>query len=151
MKVHIQMVYVTWPRWPPCPYMVKTLKNLLLWNQKAEDLESWYVASGARIVSSLFKCMTLTYFTARSNSVPYAFVWERVKTMDFSETIVVTWYEPRHMKTCLRGLRPGITQTGLLSYRSYSDIEIGGIISSRQRTTEALIRLRGCLCCSHLA
>ena len=26
--------------WPPCPYMVKTFKNLLLWNQKADDLES---------------------------------------------------------------------------------------------------------------
>ena len=30
-----------------------------------------------------------TYFTARSNLVPYAFVWEKVKTMDFSETVVV--------------------------------------------------------------
>ena len=27
-------------------------------------------------------------------------------------------YEPRHEKTCLRGLRPGKTQTGLLSFRS---------------------------------
>ena len=26
--------------------------------------------------------------------------------------------EPRHEKTCLRGFRPGETQTGLLSYRS---------------------------------
>ena len=26
---------------------------------------------------------------ARSNLVPYAFVWEKGKTMDFSETIVV--------------------------------------------------------------
>ena len=33
--------------------------------------------------------LTVTYFTARSNLVPYAFVWEKVKTMDFSETIVV--------------------------------------------------------------
>ena len=33
--------------------------------------------------------LTLTYFTARSNLVPYAFVWEEGKTMDFSETIVV--------------------------------------------------------------
>ena len=31
----------------------------------------------------------LTYFTARSNLVPLAFVWEKGKTMDFSETIVV--------------------------------------------------------------
>ena len=33
--------------------------------------------------------LTWTYFTARSNLVPYAFVWEKGKTMDFSETIVV--------------------------------------------------------------
>ena len=33
--------------------------------------------------------LTLTYFTARSNLVPYAFGWEKVKTMDFSGTIVV--------------------------------------------------------------
>ena len=33
--------------------------------------------------------LTLTYFTARSNLAPYAFVWEKGKTMDFSETIVV--------------------------------------------------------------
>ena len=33
--------------------------------------------------------LTLTYFTAKSNLVPYAFVWEKGKTMDFSETIVV--------------------------------------------------------------
>ena len=31
----------------------------------------------------------MTYFTARSNLIPYAFVWEKVKTMDVSETIVV--------------------------------------------------------------
>ena len=33
--------------------------------------------------------LTLTYFTARSNLVRYAFVWEKGKTMDFSETIVI--------------------------------------------------------------
>ena len=33
--------------------------------------------------------LTLTYFTARLNLVPYAFVWEKGKTVFFSETIVV--------------------------------------------------------------
>ena len=28
--------------------------------------------------------LTMTYFTARSNLIPYVFVWENVKTMDFS-------------------------------------------------------------------
>ena len=31
--------------------------------------------------------VALTYFTARSNLVSYAFLWEKVKTVDFSETI----------------------------------------------------------------
>ena len=86
------MVQVTWPRWPPCPYMVKTFKNLLLQNQKSYDLETWHVALGTQAVQSLYKWwpgLTLTYFMARSNLVPYAFVWEKGKTMDFSETIVI--------------------------------------------------------------
>ena len=33
--------------------------------------------------------MTLIFFTAMSNLVPYAFVWEKGKTMDVLETIVV--------------------------------------------------------------
>ena len=33
--------------------------------------------------------LTMTFFTARSNLVPYAFVWEKGNIMDFSETIVV--------------------------------------------------------------
>ena len=33
--------------------------------------------------------LTLTYFTARSNLVPCAFVWEKIKQWIFSETIVV--------------------------------------------------------------
>ena len=33
--------------------------------------------------------LTLTYFTARSNLAPYAFVWEKGKTMYFSETVLV--------------------------------------------------------------
>ena len=33
--------------------------------------------------------VVLTYFMARSNLVPYVFVWEKGKTVDFSETIVV--------------------------------------------------------------
>ena len=33
--------------------------------------------------------LTLTYFTATSNLVPYAFLLEKGETMDFSETIVV--------------------------------------------------------------
>ena len=75
------------------PIYGKNLKqNLLLQNPKVDDLETWYAALGARVLSQ--DCsnddpgLTLTYFTAMSNLVPYAFVWEKCKTMDFSETIV---------------------------------------------------------------
>ena len=33
--------------------------------------------------------LTLTYFTIMSNLVSYAFVWEKGKTMDSSETVIV--------------------------------------------------------------
>ena len=33
--------------------------------------------------------LTMTYFTTRSNLVPYAFVCEKGNILDFSETIVV--------------------------------------------------------------
>ena len=59
------------------------------------------------------------------------------------------WYEPRHEKTCLQGLRQGKTQTGLFSYRDYMGLESFnlasvGIILSRKWTTKALIRLPRC-------
>ena len=34
------------------------------------------------------------------------------------KVITKTVYEPRHEKTCFRGVRPSKSQTGLLSYRS---------------------------------
>ena len=47
---------------------------LLLRNQKADDLESWYAASGAQVCSNDDPELILTYFTARSDLVPYAFL-----------------------------------------------------------------------------
>ena len=35
--------------------------------------------------------LTMTYFTTRSNLVPYACVWEKGKTMDFSETSQIVY------------------------------------------------------------
>ena len=48
-----------------------------------------WVLENYQICSNDDPGMTLTYFTARSNLVPHAFIWEKGKTMDFSETIVV--------------------------------------------------------------
>ena len=49
------MSWVTWLTWPPCPYMVKTLKNLLLQNQLTDDLETGYVALCMWVLPRLFK------------------------------------------------------------------------------------------------
>ena len=45
----------TWPRWLPCPYMVKLLKNILLKNQKSYDLETWHAACGIKASQNLNK------------------------------------------------------------------------------------------------
>ena len=50
----VRGVQVTWPRCPPCPYMVKTFKNLLLWNRWADFHETWYVALKTQAHDSLF-------------------------------------------------------------------------------------------------
>ena len=73
-------------------YGKKNLKNLLLLNQKANDLESWYAASGTWVLPNLFKWrhwVDLDIFYGKVKLIPYAFVWEKGKIMDFSETIVV--------------------------------------------------------------
>ena len=45
---------VTWPRWPPCPYMVKTLQKSS--PEPAGDFhETWYVVSGTPAHHSLSK------------------------------------------------------------------------------------------------
>ena len=83
-----QTVHVTWPRWPPRPDTVKKSSP----EPKADDLESWYVASGAPVLPRLFKWwpwINLDLFYVKVKSGPLCFVWEKVKTMDFSETVVV--------------------------------------------------------------
>ena len=58
------------PRRPPCTYVVKTLKYLLLQNQWVDCLESWYVASEKLVLQIYINDdpgLTWTYFMARSN------------------------------------------------------------------------------------
>ena len=52
---HLSMFRVTWPRWLPGPYMIKPFKNLLLRNQEADNIETWYTASGTQVLPNLFK------------------------------------------------------------------------------------------------
>ena len=113
-QMFAQMVLVTWPIWPPCPLMVKTLKNLLLRNPKADDLEYWYASLGARVLTNLLKWwrwIDLDLFYSKVKFVPYAFVWEKGKTMDFSETIVIEtsnrWPKWQEVSVDIKILSPG--------------------------------------------
>ena len=73
--------------------MVKTFKNLLLRNQRADDLETWYAASGARVLASIFKWypwVDLDLFYVKVKFAPLCFcLGKKVKKMNFSETIVI--------------------------------------------------------------
>ena len=92
MKICSKMVQVTWPIWPQCQYMVKTLKKIFSRTKRPMALKvgmQHRVLEYYHICSNNHPGFTLTYFMARSNLVPYAFVWEKDKIMDFSETIVV--------------------------------------------------------------
>ena len=48
-----------------------------------------WVLEHYQVCSNDYPGLTMTYFTARSNLVLHAFVRDKGKTMDFSETIVV--------------------------------------------------------------
>ena len=74
------------------PYMVKTLKNLLLRKQKADDLESLYAALGARVLPNLFKWwlwVDLDLFYGIVKFGPFSFCMGKGKTMNFSQTMAV--------------------------------------------------------------
>ena len=50
-----KMVAVHWPRWPPCPYMIKTFKNLLFQNRACLVAESLHKSSGTGGLPKLLK------------------------------------------------------------------------------------------------
>ena len=86
-----KMVAVSWPRWLPCSYMVKTFKNLLLQNRGCIGAESLHKSLGTGgpqwLMTYANKCCILTFdlFTARSSLLPYAFVWEKPLKILFSK------------------------------------------------------------------
>ena len=79
------------------PIYGKNLKTLLLRNQKSDDLETWYAAWGAReyyqVCSNDDTGLILTYFTARSNLVPNAFVREKVNQWIFFRAEIIVVYD----------------------------------------------------------
>ena len=72
--------------------MIKTFINLLLWNLKADDLETWYAASSTRGLPSMFKIndtpeLTLTYFTANQIWSPMILYGKKLKRWTFQKLL----------------------------------------------------------------
>ena len=70
---------------PLCTYVIKTLKNLLVWNQKADYLETWNAVSANRLLLNLFKWWRwydLNLFYGKVIFVPLW--WEKDKNNIFS-------------------------------------------------------------------
>ena len=77
-------------RWPPCPYMVKNEKFFF---SETKRLMTLKVCMQHQLLEYYQDCsnddpgFTLTYFTARSNLVPYAFIWEKLKQWIFQRLL----------------------------------------------------------------
>ena len=66
------------PKMVSRPIYGKNVKNLLLRNQEADDLETWYTATGTQVLPNLFKYdtgLTLTIFMTWSNLFLNASQW----------------------------------------------------------------------------
>ena len=87
----VQMIQVIWPRWSPCPYMVKTRQKSS--PKPADRLPSNLVYTISDSDPSNFVQMMilvdLDLLTAMSNFLPNAFVWENAKILDLTENIDV--------------------------------------------------------------
>ena len=81
---------VTWPSWPPCPYMVKTLKNLLQ-NQKDLEIRNSECSIGCLSTTKFVQMMTLSWpwLILRQGQIWSLMLREKGKTMNFSEPIVI--------------------------------------------------------------
>ena len=72
-----KMVMVHWSKWLPCPYTVKTFKNLLLHNPISPG--SWVLIfaqitgdrRSTKIAQMMVLCWHLTFLPPRSNLLPY--------------------------------------------------------------------------------
>ena len=92
-----RMVAIHWPRWPPCPYMVKSFRNLLLQNCGCCVAQSLHKSSGTGGLSIMSKIMVIHWhltFLWRGQVCfcmhlygPHTFVWEKMLRIsnNFSE------------------------------------------------------------------
>ena len=78
------------------PIYGKSLKNIFLLNQKADDLKTWCAALGTPVLPSLFKwwpCVDLDLFYGKVKFGPLCFCMGKGKTMDFFRNYWSLWYQ----------------------------------------------------------
>ena len=70
----IQMIYVRWPSWPPCSYMVKTLKN-------PKGRWPWNLVCGIGYMSTAKYIQMMTLWWPLSTCIsymPYLTLWDKI-------------------------------------------------------------------------
>ena len=80
----VRGIWVTWPRWPPRPYMVETFQKSSSPEPMTWWLGMWHWGLGPIKVCSNSDPRLITYFTARSNLVSYAFIWRKTVRKSFN-------------------------------------------------------------------
>ena len=78
------------------PIYAKILKLLLLWNQKSDDLGSWYTASGTSVLPNLFKWwrwVDLDLFYGKVKFCPLCFCMGRRLNNGFFRNYCSLWYQ----------------------------------------------------------
>ena len=78
------------------PIYGKNLKNLLLWNQKVNDLENRYASSSAQVLPSLLKWwpwVDLDQFLGKVKFGPLCFCMEKRKNNGFFRNYCHLWFE----------------------------------------------------------
>ena len=91
--------WVTWPRWPPCPYMVKALQKPSL---EPKGQWPWFVALGPWLHQSLFK-----WWPWVDLDLFYAFVWEKLLESHLMEETCSKWPEWHEVYVYIKILTPG--------------------------------------------
>ena len=95
----VQIVMIIWSTWPPCPYMVKTLKHLLLQNHLADCLETWYVVSIDRVLLNFFQMVTLCWawpIFVKVKFGPLGYWMGKRWNIVFFQNSGNLWYESRY-------------------------------------------------------
>ena len=96
-----------WPRWLPRPYMVKTLQKSSSLEPKGQWPCGLVCSIGPSIVcSNDDPRLTLTYFTARSNLVSYAFIWGKLLESHLMEETYSKWPEWQKVYVFIKILTP---------------------------------------------